>query len=337
MKTYEELIEKAEQVRTNELPESNTHDLIGEIFTGIVESQKQTSKENDNTFKEKVDKNNITGDFGSSVDKVIHQKAFTEQTQGRVLGKVDIKDLDSLNSTSDLGFYHVFKDNLPVGEMIVTGDNMQRTIIQVVVGNYMVDDGTLNAHTDNKATIVYRIYNLNATNLNDISRKTWGKWHYLQESFLKSEHGASVTDTVTQKFFTEQTKDRVIGIVDFADIDMLNNLKSLGHYHVYSGKKPMHELIVTSDSMYHTIIQFMFSNYTVEDGELNEHRDNIATIVYRIYNLSRDGMAEIPRGTWSKWRQYGQNFEVLSETEYENLKSKNSEMFYYTYEEEEEV
>lgn len=131
--------------------------------------------------------------------------------------------------------------------------------------------------------------------------------------------------------------NRLLGIVDLANIDTLNNLKSLGHYHVYSGKKPMHELIVTSDNMYHTIIQYMFSNYTVKDGELSAHQDNIATIVYRVYNINAPGMTEIPRGTWSKWRQYGQNFEVLSETEYENLKRKDSEMFYYTYEEEEEV
>lgn len=212
MKTYEELIKKTEQVRTNELPESNTHDLIGEIFTGIVELQKQTSKENDNTFKEKVDKNNITGDFGSSVDKIIHQKVFTEQTKGRVLG-----------------------------------------------------------------------------------------------------------------------------IVDIADIDTLNNLDSLGHYHVYRGKRPIHELIVSSDNMSHTIIQFMFSNFSGNVGNLSTHQDNIATIVYRIYNLNRADMTDIPRGTWGAWRQYGQNFEVLSETEYENLKRKDSEMFYYTFKEEEEA
>lgn len=345
MKTYDELIEKSEQVRTNELPESNTHVLIGELFTEIVELQKQISKDNDNTFKEKIDKNNITGDFGSSVDKIIHQKAFTDHTQGRVLGKVDIKDLDSLNTLSDLGFYHVFKNNSTIGEMIVTGDNMQHTIIQVLIGNYTVDDGTLNAHVDDKATIVYRIYNLSAPNLNDISRKTWGKWHYLQKSFLKSEFGASVTDTVTQKFFTEQTQNRVLGKVEIGHVFNINAVldsyskdSDVGYYIIHDTNKVTWGLLeITSNQGGGFIQQCIKSNISINyKGDIMGQTLQEFSIIKRVYNRNSEQTEDPAPGKWGKWRQYGQNFEVLSETEYENLKRKDSEMFYYTYEEEEE-
>lgn len=243
--------------------------------------------------------------------------------------------LDTLNRPDKCGWYMLTVGGMPAYMMLITSDSMRHVVTEFLFGNSVInEDGEIKSHEDYSTTILMRTYNIDAPMLPDVPRGTWSKWKYLQESFLKSEFGASVTDAVTQKFFTEQTQNRTLGIVDLADIDTLNNLKSLGHYHVYSGKKPMHELIVTSDSMYHTIIQFMFSNYTAGNGELNEHRDNIATIVYRIYNLSRDGMTEIPLGTWSKWRQYGQNFEVLSETEYASLKKWDSEMFYYTFEDE---
>lgn len=37
MATYEELIQSAEQIRTNELPESNTHQLVGQHLKNQTE------------------------------------------------------------------------------------------------------------------------------------------------------------------------------------------------------------------------------------------------------------------------------------------------------------
>lgn len=36
-KTYAELLEVAEQIRQNELPESNTHDLVGGLLRDLID------------------------------------------------------------------------------------------------------------------------------------------------------------------------------------------------------------------------------------------------------------------------------------------------------------
>lgn len=280
---------------------------------------------------------NVVSEYGDSEIEVISQKFFSDNVQHVVSGRIDIGNgmsvLDEYNSPAKCGWYVLTLNGMPAYHLLITSDSMRHVVTQFIYGNSVInEDGEIESHQDYSTTILTRTYNINAPMLPDIPARTWGKWMYLQDTFLKSEFGASVTDAVTQKFFTEQTKDRVLGIVDLANIDTLNNLKSLGYYHVYSGKKPMHELIVASDSMHHTIIQYMFSNYTAENGELNTHQDSIATIIYRIYNLNAPN--EETRHTWSKWRQYGQNFEVLSETEYAGLKKWDSEMFYYTFEDE---
>lgn len=283
----------------------------------------------------------LKSEYGSETTVGVTQAFFTNAAQYVTCGKIDISQgftaLDDYNNPRKCGWYVLMSTNSPAYHLLVTSDNMNHVITQFLFGNCVPNaEGNISAHVDGKTTILIRTYNISAPNMDDIPYRRWGKWKYYQETFLKSELGDSLTDTVTQKFFTDQAEKHFVQIVDFTDIDALNNLKSLGHYHVYSGKKPMHELIVTSDSMYHTIIQFMFSNYTVKDGNLNAHQDNIATIVYRVYNLDAPMLSDIPRGTWGEWKKYGQNYEVLSEIEFDNLEAKNSEVFYYTFEDEEE-
>ena len=69
-KTYAELLEVAEQIRQNELPESNTHDLVGGLLRdlitylqsnpGISDKQIQELKDLINTVSSRIDK--LVGD-----------------------------------------------------------------------------------------------------------------------------------------------------------------------------------------------------------------------------------------------------------------------------------
>lgn len=129
------------------------------------------------------------------------------------VGKVDISGIDELNSFKSLGVYDVFDKNRPVAEMIVSSDRMQHTIIQFMFSNYTVDDGTLNAHVDSIATIVYRIYNLNAPDLPGIPQNTWGPWQYSQSSptFRKGALGIEWK-------YTYEADDKWRLLVEFSEI-----------------------------------------------------------------------------------------------------------------------
>lgn len=284
---------------------------------------------------------NVVSEYGDSEIEAISQKFFKEQVQGHVIGKVDIKDLDTLNTLSSLGLYHVFDGKRPIGEMTVTGDNMQHTIIQVIFGNYTVKDGTLNAHVDNITTIVYRIYNLYAPNLPGIVRGTWGKWKNFQESFLKSEFGASVTDAVTQKFFTDAVQNVVSGRIDIGNgmsvLDEYNSPEKCGWYVLMRMDKPAYHLLVTSDDMSHVITQFLYGNSVInEDGEIKAHQDYSTTILTRTYNIYAPMLPDIPARTWGKWRYEYESYMVdLPESEYVKLRDAgkvDKNIYYFTYE-----
>lgn len=59
MKTYEELEEKAEEIRTNELPESNTHSMVGEHLLDVIDKMKSVDKQQKDNIDKKVDKTNL--------------------------------------------------------------------------------------------------------------------------------------------------------------------------------------------------------------------------------------------------------------------------------------
>lgn len=62
-------------------------------------------------------------------------------------------------------------------------------------------------------------------------------------------------------------------------------------------------MLVTSDDMGHVIHQFIFSDYTVMDGEIGSHQDATPSIVVRTYNVN-SSIKDIPKGTWGKWTNY---------------------------------
>lgn len=63
-------------------------------------------------------------------------------------------------------------------------------------------------------------------------------------------------------------------------------------------------MLVTSDDMGHVIHQFIFSDYTVMDGEIGSHQDATPSIVVRTYNVNSPNIKDIPKGTWGKWMNY---------------------------------
>lgn len=62
-------------------------------------------------------------------------------------------------------------------------------------------------------------------------------------------------------------------------------------------------MLVTADDMGHVIHQFIFSDYTVMDGEIGSHQDGTPSIVVRTYNVN-SSLKDIPKGTWGKWTNY---------------------------------
>lgn len=52
MATYEELIEEAKKIKENELPESNTHTLVGYQLVQMVKKSQEESEESDKRLKE---------------------------------------------------------------------------------------------------------------------------------------------------------------------------------------------------------------------------------------------------------------------------------------------
>jgi hypothetical protein len=59
MGTYDELLEEAGQIKTNESPESNTHILIGDQFINIIEKLKSVDKQCQDKLDLKFDKATI--------------------------------------------------------------------------------------------------------------------------------------------------------------------------------------------------------------------------------------------------------------------------------------
>lgn len=63
-------------------------------------------------------------------------------------------------------------------------------------------------------------------------------------------------------------------------------------------------MLVTADDMGHVIHQFIFSDYTVMDGEIGSHQDGTPSIVVRTYNANSPTIKDIPKGSWGKWKNY---------------------------------
>lgn len=263
-------------------------------------------------------------------------------------GKIDITQgfsvLDEYNSPSKCGWYVLTSFNRPAYHLLVTSDNMNHVITQFVYGNSVInEDGEIKSHQDNKTTILIRTYNISAPNLPDIPVRTWGKWRYLQDTFLKSEFGASVTDAITQKFFTDAVQNVVSGRIDIGNgmsvLDEYNSPAKCGWYVLMRMDRPAYHLLVTSDDMSHVITQFLYGNSVInENGEIKAHQDYSTTILTRTYNINAPILPDIPARTWGKWRyEYESHMVDLPESEYVKLRDAgkvDKNVYYFTYEDE---
>lgn len=93
--------------------------------------------------------------------------------------------------------------------------------------------------------------------------------------------------------------------VDFSNIDSLDSIEDCGYYSVITMEHNCGALIVTSDHAAHGIMQFLISNYQIENGVVDgRHSDGTFTIVCRFKKLS---------GSWSVWSYFGINDAVATD------------------------
>lgn len=183
---YSELLANAERIRVNEQPESNTHNLVGELFYDIIDLLRNVDKEHLKELKDRIEKKYIVGAFGDSSESIVNQEFFTKQVQNRVLGQIELNELDSLKSMELIGIYKVFQDNAPVAFLMVTGDSQGNTITQYLFGNYTVSsNGSLVQSEKGFPVLFLRVYNIKSTTLKEVSRTKWGRWINFKDSFLK--------------------------------------------------------------------------------------------------------------------------------------------------------
>lgn len=118
-----------------------------------------------------------------------------------------------------------------------------------------------------------------------------------------------VDDLGTEAPYTSIAK----GVIDlnfsYDTLDQYNSIDKKGWYalsHNDSGilKDDGGFMLVTADDMGHVIHQFIFSDYTVMDGEIGSHQDGTPSIVVRTYNVNSPTIKDIPKGSWGKWKNY---------------------------------
>lgn len=133
-----------------------------------------------------------------------------ERMSHLVRGTIDIGSyqynvLDEYNSQEKKGLY-VIKTSLGFGgHMLVTGDDMGHVIHQFIFSDYYLDDsGTINRHRDDTPSVIVRTYNLRSSEIEEtIPVGTWGKWRYLQDTFISQTFGNAANKTVSQKIISE--------------------------------------------------------------------------------------------------------------------------------------
>lgn len=290
--------------------------------------------------------------FGESVTDTVTQKFFTEQTQGRVLCKIEIDNvfnindvLDSYSNESDIGYYIIHDaNNVTWGLLEITSNQGGGFIQQRIKSNISISDkGDITGQTLQDFSILERVYNHNSEQVVDPSPGTWSKWQYNHKRYLKSEFGASITDAITQKFFSDKVQNVVSGRIDIGNgmsvLDEYNSPEKCGWYVLMRMDKPAYHLLVTSDDMSHVITQFLYGNSVInEDGEIKAHQDYSTTILTRTYNIYAPMLPDIPARTWGKWRYEYESYMVdLPESEYVKLRDAgkvDKNIYYFTYEDE---
>ena len=270
-------------------------------------------------------------------------------------GQIDISQgfsiLDTYNTPLYSGCYILIRDGIPAYYLLVTSDDMHHVVIQYLYGNSVIDDGKITAHMDSKVTILTRIYNFNASGNINIPSKTWGKWKYYQENFLKSELGISEVFGVTQKMFTErigsertsESEDgslwgKIISIIQDAasNSEIISNLESLLSKSLLF--KNIGTIARLDDLDDVQIPGYYTYTKSFHEGEAINGMLIVSQISYPgsfsfeqiRYELGKTYHREfdIDERVWLEWEE---QLVVMSETAYEKLPFKDQFTFYYTY------
>lgn len=127
----------------------------------------------------------VKSEFGNSDKAAVSQKFFTDMIQNISSGAIDISEgllvLDQYNLPEKCGWYILTLNSFPTYHMLVTSDDMNYTITQFLYGNPTIKDGTISGYLGDRTTILTRTYNINAPNIPDIPKGSWGKWEYNQK------------------------------------------------------------------------------------------------------------------------------------------------------------
>lgn len=107
---------------------------------------------------------------------------------------------------------------------------------------------------------------------------------------------------------TEIAKGTIVLNGQYDILDQYNSIDKKGWYALIGHDSGILKdfggfMLVTADDMGHVIHQFIFSDYTVMDGEIGSHQDGTPSIVVRTYNVN-SSLMDIPKGTWGKWTNY---------------------------------
>lgn len=209
-------------------------------------------------------------------------------------------NLDEYNRIDLAGIYYVISDSKKVvGVLHVIGSNDNRTIQQLLVGNYTHDNGTMNwSHTDGEVNILVRSFNINAPN-NFVPINTWGKWQYYSGDFNVLKNIPSVNGV------------QLSGNKESKDCGLANN------------KDAFCELLNASDNVMDSLLGDEYEQYRIhfKKGSLPGYSTGHLFISKRVTNqgiitvfqtLFKEGRIKIRSGVidlegavvWEEWQDY---------------------------------
>lgn len=137
-----------------------------------------------------------------------------------------------------------------------------------------------------------------------------------------NELGSNYDAVISQAGLTLVLKN-IINNNSKVNIDQLDSIKDISKQGLYaivpsrgdSNSDPIGHLLLTSDPMNHTLNQWVFGNFTIEDNNISiNHRDGCHTILVRSYNMYSTTLGDF--NIWTKWRYYQQEFIKIEENSY---------------------
>lgn len=224
------------------------------------------------------------------------------------MGTNDYSVLDDYNSQEKKGWYIIKRSLGFGGHLLVTGDEVGHVIHQFILSDYALDDsGTISGHKDGTPSVIVRTYNLRSSTIGEtIPVGTWGRWQYLQDTFITQNIGQETSVVMSQKAVTDLLHYVINGTIDIGSfqydvLDNYNTQEQKGWYVIKTSQGFGGHMLVTGDDMGHVIHQFIFSDYSLNSsGDIISHKDERPSVIFRTYHIV-GGTSSIPVGTWGRW------------------------------------